>query len=214
MRWIANVTLLVVLTLTAGLALAETYEVSALVPQTTTDWSDDLQLDSFDTSLGALTAVHFFVEGRFDGEFFHENQGDTPVWWQDIMTWNLDVSMDRANRPDEVILFDDQVTAAGELLTYDGADDFAGDSGVRHTFHTPISGGIVITGDGVNDFIRDGKVVVHLEARGQANLSMGGSGLFGSKSTCTAKVILTYEYTTDSVANEAASWSQVKALYR
>lgn len=212
MRWIATVTLLLILN--AGLAVAESYQTSALVPQGTTNWIQDIQLEPFDTSLGALTAVQFFVEGRFDGEFFHENTGDVPTRWRDVMTWNLDVFMERTNRPYDVIRFDDQASASGELLAYDGTDDYAGSSGTRRLFHTPIGGGILITGSGVNDFISDQPLDVHLEAYGQADLSMSGSGLFGSKSTCTAKVILTYEYTTDSVANETASWSQVKALYR
>ncbi len=197
------------------LASGAILETSASIPESPNNWNETLQIEAFDPNVGDLIAVHFSVEGRFAGEFRHENLAEQLAGYSDEMLWTLQVSMDLTARSGDLIAFDDSVQVNGDLLPFDGEDDFAGRSGVTLSLYTPVTGGIVIAAPYCDDFYGTGTLDVHLVSTSAAQLSMtGGGGVSVSSSSCAAEVTVIYEFVPTAVFAEQAAWGDVKNLYR
>lgn len=204
--------LLLVSPLAASGAILET---SASVPESPNNWNETIQIEAFDPNLGELVAVHVSVEGRFAGEFRHENLESMLAGYSDEMLWTLDVTMDLTARSGQLIAFDDSVQVNGDLLPFDGDEDFAGRSGVTLSLFTPITGGIVIAAPYCDDFYGTGTLDVRLVSSSAAQLSLtGGAGVSQSTSSCAAEVTVIYEFVPTAVFAERAAWGDVKNLYR
>ncbi len=213
MRLLAICVFLVLLSpMVAGGAFLET---SATIPDSPNDWSETVQLQAFDPERGILIKVHFSVEGHFAGEIRHENLGFMALSYDDMMMWALYVTMDLTTRGGSLITFDDTVQVSADLHPFDGMQDFDGASGNTHEFYTPITGGIVIQGSYAQDFMGTGLVEVQVVSSGATELCTGESICMAeSNSSCGATVTILYEYIPYAVANEEATWGDVKNLYR
>jgi hypothetical protein len=165
--------------------------------------------------MGELVAVHFSVAGHFSGSVRHENLDSAGTYYNDLMNWTLYVALVSSPRNSSLISFDDTLLIAGTLESFDGLMDYDGESGAERLLNTPITGGIVIQGEYALDFIGMGTVAIRVTASGTADLNMGGlAGLSQSTSACAATVTIIYEYALAPIINEAATWGDVKTLYR
>lgn len=211
MRPVATCILLAVLAPVA--AYAAIFETTASVPETSGNWDEYVYIEPFNTELGELSAVHFDVEGRFNGQVRHENRTVDPCDYYDHLERFLYVTMDLEAHSDALISFDDSVNLTGSLNPFDGVIDFDGQSGVTHQVYTPITGGIVIRMPYAIDFIGNHLLQVRLVSRSEVGLDLGARGVSEGESTCAAEVTVTYEFIPAAVINEDATWGEVKTLY-
>jgi hypothetical protein len=201
--------MILLLTLVTSGAIAETYVTSGVIPQQTTSWHSFVWLEQFNPARGELESMTVTVGGALIGEFRHEITGTTPGSWSDEMTVTLHASLN-----DEVIIiFDGAYAAEGNLSPYDGFLDFEGNSGATHPFSIPLAGGVTRS-TGFGSYVGTGTIPIQVIAHSNASLSQSRSGTMESSATCGATVSISYVYTPAAVANENASWSDVKTLFR
>ena len=212
MRTVATCILLTVLV--PALVCGQTLVTTGTVPETFGSWERSVQIDPFDPALGDLVAVQFLVEGRFDGWVYHENQSYEPSDYSDSLERTLSVSMDLPSRGDDLMRFDDSVVLSGDLQSYDGLDDYDGESGVQHRVYTPISGEILIEMPAAADFVGQSALTVDLASNSDIVLDMATDGMSVSRSSCEANVIVTYVFCPALIGNENAAWGEVKTLFR
>ncbi len=201
--------LILALTLVVSGAFAETYVTSGVIPQQPTDWDSVVWLEQFNPSRGDLESMTITVGGALLGEFRHEITGITPGSWSDEMSVTLSASLN----DDMIIEFDGAYTATGNLNPFDGTLDFEGNSGATHPFSIPLAGG-VIRSTGFDQYIGIETLPIRVTAQALASLSQTVSGSMESTATCGATVSITYVYVPLAVANENATWSDVKTLFR
>ncbi len=212
MRSVATCILLAVLA--PAVACGATVETYATVPVMSGDWEENVYIASFNPALGELEAVHFEVEGVFNGWIRHENIVGSSCGYYDHLERYLYVTMDLSAHNDALISFDDSIDLAGSLHAYDGTVDFDGPSGATHQVYTPISGGIVIEMPYAADFVGTHVLNVHLVTRSSIDLGLENRGVSESESDCSVTIHVTYVFEPNAVLNDDLSWSEIKTLYR
>lgn len=198
--------------LTVGLvapAGAEILESSFHIWPTVNDWRRDVTVEQFHPDYGVLNSVSVTLQGRFDGNFHHENQSAEPATWSDSIAFDMTVDWTGGR----LIGFDADYAAQGDLNEYDGVLDFGGPSGNVHPFLIPITAGITRQ-TGLGAFI--GTNLIHLDVNAWAEplVSQSRSGTQGAVSRSSVTITFVYNYTPAAVHNQDATWSQVKSLYR
>ena len=101
-------------------------EYSDSIGLSTTNWNSSVSLPKFDTSLGTLQYIEFFLGGHVEGTAKFESKDAAPA----TVTMNLQANI-MLMRPDSTILL---VTIPFALTVdnvpeWDGADDYLGPSG-------------------------------------------------------------------------------------
>jgi len=205
-------TLVLAAVLAVGIAApagAEILESSFTIHPTVDDWRRDITVDQFHPDYGQLNSVAISLSGTVAGAFYNENLAPEPSTWSDSLHFALTVDWNDAR----VIDFGTEYAAQGTLNEYDGAVDFEGPSGNVHTFLLPITGS-AIRQDDLAEFVGTDLIHLIVETAADPVLSQSRTGTQLAASRSTVTITFIYNYTPAAVPNQAATWSQVKALYR
>ncbi len=132
------------LSLVAGLLLTSVAQAQqvisyfAQIPQTTTNWTQTLQLPGFDSNLGSLTQVTLSYEGNIWQSVFAENKNHSSAYYHLSNTASL--SLAKLAGPTLIAANPFVFNRSGSLTAFDGLADYSGTSGVTFNNKVTISG--------------------------------------------------------------------------
>lgn len=171
------------------------------IPPTSTDFTQILQVPKFDQPGDVLTAIHFSVSGRGDGQIRVENQANSPV--TATSTFRCDFNL---LRPDNSVIvtgsssrvFNDNLSAFDGNLNYGGASGQSHNNltvsiHVSHTSPMPTSDLALFTGVGT--------IALVLEGLDTSTVTGGSNLAWTTKQDADARISICYEFEKDCNGN-------------
>lgn len=198
--------------LLSGLVLpapADTLETSFTIHPTVNDWRRDVTVTPFNPDYGQLNSVAISLNGTIDGAFYNENLAAEPSTWADSFQFLLTVDMEGM----QVITFEADYAASGELNEADGVMDFDGPAGDVHPFLLPINVSEIHSED-LAAFVGTDWIHLYVDSGAVPTLSQSRTGTQVAASRSSVTITFIYNYTPMAVSAETATWSEVKRLYR
>lgn len=177
----------------AASANAGTITYTASKGTTATNWTDTLSFSKFDSSLGTLTSITFYLSGIVNGVAKAESQDGSPT----LIELSLSASL-KLTRPDATTLVTTLpgIDVAWDATSYDGATDYAGTSGVSYLNLSAAASNSVISSSASDLalFTGPGTINLGVAAKGTSNGSGGGNLFtqFITNASALAKVTYTY----------------------
>ena len=164
------------------------------IPLTTTNWSDSLVFNQFDSSLGTLTSICFIVDGEVVSDFAVESLDAAPS----LVTQTASAMISVTNIPSLASIV---ANAAGAIATnldaFDGVIDFAGLSGANNPGVTGSgSSGVIVSTDAADFafFTGAGTVALNVAATGLSNASGAGNLITIIQTAASADVTVIYKF--------------------
>jgi hypothetical protein len=169
-------------------AQAGTVSFSASKVLTTTNWTDNLSLNRFDSSLGTLTGVSFSYSGSVSSNFSLESLDNAPS----IVTVNAAGQLVFSGPFSDTLNIMGSTTQA--LSAFDGVIDFGGTSGAIVGPVTGSQGGIFAVVGSLASFIGAGAFNVGVAGTGLSNASGAGNLITQISTQAGADVTVTYTF--------------------
>ncbi|HTI71021.1 MAG TPA: choice-of-anchor E domain-containing protein [Candidatus Limnocylindria bacterium] len=194
-------------------AFADTESFSYSVPTTTTTWTQVINVDQFNTSLGTLTSVSYTISGTLTGTAQASNNSTTS---EDNVELNLKATL-KLTRPDNTTLVQSVplTTTSVTLAVWDG------NGATPH--YTPPSG-ITLEGLSVSYtqtssttapldlalFSGTGTIPLNMKATGNSfGAGDSGNDTFNFTTLANAQVDIVYTYSVSSPVPEAGTWAAI-----
>lgn len=181
--------------LSVGAASAATMDVSDSISLQSTNWSENLSVAQFDSSLGTLVKATVSLTGTVEGEGKAESLDTSPADISLDLQAAIEASTSSLASLGTVVPI---VSSTFSLGAFDGTIDFAGASGV--------SSGTVSGSDSdlnsfmdadLASFIGGGFIDILVEATGQSSGSGAGNLITQFATSASAQLTITYEYEED-----------------
>ena len=183
----------VVSVLCAASAQAATITYNDSIPLSTTNWSDSVSIPKFDTSLGTLTSIDFYLEGFVQGSAKFESLDAAPATVN--MNLQAEITLERPDNTDLVVTL--PVAATSDNVTaHDGLIDFDGTSGKTYPTLSDTDNNAFTTFNPVDFLLFSGigNIVLPVDAVGQSNGSGAGNLILQFMTNASAYVEVTYKY--------------------
>lgn len=187
-------TTVVVFTLLAVGAQADTISFSDFVSLAQTNWTSSVTVPQFNPSLGTLDSIEFTLDGHVEGSAGFENKDAEPA----TITMDLQAML-RLRRPDNsvLVLTIPVVSTIDSVTAWDGTDDYAGTSGKTYTNLSANSSDSAITTSPADIalFTGTGNITLPTTANGASTGSGAGNLLLQFSTFASAGGTVTYNYT-------------------
>ncbi|MFV0334587.1 MAG: choice-of-anchor E domain-containing protein [Tropicimonas sp.] len=164
-----------------------------------TDWSNLLQIQQFDSSLGTLQNVLITLEGRVEGEAEAESMDHAPSTITMNLRANLKVETDGGSLVETLPV----VSKVFHALAFDGQIDFAGDSGTSTgTVSASGSDSQMRTGADMDEFIGTGMIGMRLSSQGTSTATGSGNLITGFFTRAGGQLTVAYTYAVEPHVSE------------
>lgn len=175
--------------LAMSVAQANTVSFSAAKAATTTNWTESLSLQQFNSALGTLTSVVFNYGGNITS-VFREESLDTAATTITVTTagtlvFGLPIST--------TLNFSN--SASQNVTAFDGTIDFGGTSGFGPTTVIATNSGITTLNSGFATFIGTGIYGVTVNANATSGQTGAGNIISQIGTTAAANIGVTYNFT-------------------
>mgnify|MGYP000576388004 CR=1 FL=1 len=179
--------------LIAGAAQAQqVISYFAQIPQATTNWTQTLQLPSFDSGLGTLTQVKLSYTGDVWQSLFAENTSLANASTYNLTT-TATLTLGKQGGPTLFAPTPIAFNRAGPVLGYDGNLDFGGTSGVTFNQQTTVNG-TYFDGD-LPSYLGLGPINFVASASGLSTLISGGNFVKGALTSAATGLSVEYTFT-------------------
>ena len=190
-----------VFSVSAAFAGSVTYSDSISLSQT--NWNSSVSIPKFDSSLGILTSIEFYLYGYVSGIAQFESLDASPA----TVTTNLSAML-KLTRPDNSTLVVSLPIASttDNVTAYDGITDFNGTSGKTYSnlsandtesFVSTLASDFAL-------FTGTGNIVLPINALGTSSGSGAGNLLLQFNTFASADVIVKYNYDTPVIPEPAS----------
>jgi len=195
MKRIALLLCVLLLLVFAANAYAGSVIYTRTINMSTTNWTQNLTIPKFDTTLGTLVSVSFDLKGDVQGTAKFESLDASPT------TVEMDLqAMLKLQRPDHTTLVVTLpiVSTIDDVTTFDGYQDYGGTSGRTHTnlsgtktesATTSLAGDLVL-------FSGTGDIVLPVVTTGISSGSGAGNLVQQFNTSAGAEATVTYNFTT------------------
>lgn len=191
-------------------AQADVISYTASKAMTTTNWSDFLSFNKFDSTLGTLTGITFDLSGIVQGTGNAESLDSAPS----VVTLTLG-SVLTLSRPDNstLVVANPLFNQSFNFTAFDGGIDFAGTSGAS-TGTVQAGGANSFTSTASNDFalfsgLAGDFISLGLGAVGSASGSGAGNLITQFATAASGSATVTYTYTPFAEVPEPASMALI-----
>lgn len=180
--------------LPVGIAQAATLTYTDSVGPSRTNFTTDVSIPQFDSSLGDLTNIFIELTGSVSGSIQLESTDAAPA----TVTANL-VSEIKLQRPDmsDLVVVLPEASETDTFTAFDGTVDFGGTSGLtRNNLSETATNSISFTDPSeFGLFLGTGNLVLPVAAIGQSNASGAGNLATVFQTFAGANITVSYEYT-------------------
>lgn len=136
------------------------------IPQTSTPWTQLVQIPSFDTTLGALNQVRLEYTGEIWQSVGAENQNAVSSTYD--LNSSITFALGKQGGPSLLNTTSITLAQSGSLAAFDQTIDFAGASGVAFDQH--LSTGVFYSDPMLTDYLGSGSISFFVSATGAATL--------------------------------------------
>jgi hypothetical protein len=188
------VTSVVMFSLLAAGAQANTITYSGSVGLARTSWTNSITVPQFNPALGSLDSIQFILDGHVEGSAAFENKDASPA----TVTMDLQALL-KLYRPDNsvLVLTLPVATTSDNASAWDGLDDFGGTSGKTYSGLAANSSDSAITSSAADIllFTGIGNITLPLTAAGASTGSGAGNLLLQFSTDASANATVIYNYT-------------------
>lgn len=175
--------------LAVSVAQADTVTFNAAKAATTTNWTDALSLQQFDSTLGTLTSVVFTYGGVITSIFKEESLDAAPATISVNTAGNLVFGL-----PISTTLNFSNSAMQG-VSVFDGTIDFGGTSGFGPKTVVATNSGTATFTSGVASYIGAGTYLINVAANASSNATGAGNLISQINTTAGANIGVTYNFT-------------------
>lgn len=161
------------------------------IPQTTTPWTQLVQIPSFDTTLGTLNQVRLEYTGEIWQSVGAENQNAVSSTYD--LNSSITFALGKQGGPSLITTTSITLAQSGSLAAFDQNIDFAGSSGVAFDQH--LSTGVVYSDSMLTDYLGSGPISFYVSATGEATLIAPANVATFQSSSAAGNFRVLYEFT-------------------
>lgn len=179
--------------LAAGSAHAATVSYSDVVLSQSTNWSQTLMLNQFDSAFGMMTGVTLTLNGAVSGNALAESLDASPTTI--LLDLGAQIVATVTGGPSLSVTVNPVSNQTFNASAYDGTIDFGGTSGVTYNGIGGLDSDFSVLTSGLAGFIGNGMISIGLTGTGTSTASGAGNLITQFSTNAAAEATVTYTYT-------------------